>query len=569
MDEPTFDLDNPSDYKRLRDLVAPTLARYEQTGPPSARLEAGSRDDVPSKVPSTLLPSRYGDLSKWTPAEQQYNDDMRNLLIDAESRPFASAAQRTAAMVDVMLRHPTVFAASRRVDGLLTEDKGLAGSPKYVLRTSLPWIFDWRLIYDSAALPGHASMGTNLSSVLDRKDESHLQATFVDPGDVGKTDGGKEHPLSRIIGKLDTVLQTRSLIQQQMSKGLPQNSQPSKKRHLENRYILNLRRHLGQNNSTLAQGGVPGKFAGTIAKCKTDQSRKCKQEILSNSIDIQIVLGELIAETKGREVAMQLMSFVRASVEDKWSAAYSDAYEVELVMRAEKASAKIKALLGDDLQTANATHEIPESTRPSSVLLKSFVGQVVVSMEPAAQTQLATYATAASRASSDRAPGDEERPNESPRNGAEPAASTSKIPLHGYTHDTQPSTPPGNSMIGHPSSARTKGDVMFYLELEGSADYPQQLRFIEHHDRDQFFQGVSKMFKGRDVKSVTVTISSLPTSSAPDAPDLSYRTWKYNVGRGDAGISAWAVLRSDLVKILHGPQKSYETVVVKALVYWR
>lgn len=428
--------------------------------------------------------------------------------------------------------------------------------------------FVWRLTYDST-LPGHVSANTKSSSVLDRKDENNHQATSVAPGNVGKNDGDKGHALSQIIRELDTVLKTRSLIQQQMSKGLPQNSQPSKNRHLENRYILNLRRHLGQNNSTLAQGGVPGKFAGTIVKCKTDQSRKCKQEILSNSIGCQIVLGELIAATQGREVAMELMSFVRASERDKWSAAHSDAYEVELVMHAERVSAKIKAMLGGNLQALNATHRISEGTRPSSVLMKSFVGQVDVSMEPAAQTQLVTYATAASRASSDRAPGDDERPNESPRNGAEPAASTSKIALHGYTHDTQPSIPPGNSMAGHPSSARTKGDVMFYLELEGSADYPQQLRFIEHHDRDQFFQGVSKMFKGRDVKSVTVTISSLPTSSAPDAPDLSYRTWKYNVGRRDAGISAWAVLRSDLVKILHGPQKSYETVVVKALVYWR
>jgi hypothetical protein len=140
MDEPTFDLDNPGDYKRLRDVVAPSLARYEQTGPPSARLEAESRDDVPNEVPSTLLPSRYGYPSTWTPAEQQYNDDMRKFLVDAELRPFASATQRTAAMIDVMLRHPTVFDASRRVNRLSTENKRLLGSPKYVLRTSLPRI---------------------------------------------------------------------------------------------------------------------------------------------------------------------------------------------------------------------------------------------------------------------------------------------------------------------------------------------------------------------------------------------------------------------------------------------
>jgi hypothetical protein len=412
-------------------------------------------------------------------------------------------------------------------------------------------------------------VNTKSSSVLDRKGENHRQAMSVDPGDFDNTDGDKEHTLSQIIRKLDSVLELRSLIQKRMSEGLPRNSHTSKKRHLENHYILNLRRHLGQNNSTLAQGGVPGKFAGTIVKCKTDQSRKCKQEILSNSIDIQVILGELIDETKGREVAMELMSFVRASEKDKWSAAHSDAYEVELVMHAEKASAKNKALLGGDLRNVNATHGIPEITRPSSVLLKSFVGQAGVSMEPAAQAQLLACATEASRASSDRDPSNNERPDESPRDGTEPADGTSKTPLHGYTHDTQPSTPPENSMAGHPFSARTKGDVMFYLELEGSADYPQRLKFMEHYDRDKFFQGVSEAFKGKDVRSVTVTISSLPASHGPDAPDVSYRTWKYNIGRGHSGISAWAVLRSDLVKIVHGPQKSYETVVVKALVYWR
>lgn len=137
MDEPTFDLDHPGDYKGLRDLVAPSLVRYEQTGPPSARLEADASDNVSRKVPSAVLPSKYGDPSTWTQALQQYNDDMGKLLVDAEFRFFASAAQRTAAMVDVMLRHPTVFDPSRRVDGLSTEDKRSGDSPRYVMGTPL------------------------------------------------------------------------------------------------------------------------------------------------------------------------------------------------------------------------------------------------------------------------------------------------------------------------------------------------------------------------------------------------------------------------------------------------
>lgn len=92
-------------------------------------------------MPSTLLPSRYGDPPTWTQVEQQYNDDMRKLLVDAESRPFASAAQRTAAMIDVMLRYPAVFDERRRVDGLSNEDKGLVDSSKYVSRTSFDRMF--------------------------------------------------------------------------------------------------------------------------------------------------------------------------------------------------------------------------------------------------------------------------------------------------------------------------------------------------------------------------------------------------------------------------------------------
>jgi hypothetical protein len=532
----TFDLDNPSDYKRLRDLVAPSLARYEQTGPPSARLEAGSGDDVPSRVPSTLLPSRYGDPSTWTQGVQQYNDDMRKLLVDARSRPFASAAQRTAAMIDVMLRHPAVFDPSRRVDSLSTED------------TNIP-------------------ANTNLYSAIDRKGENHREESSIDSGTVSKTKVDKEHTLSQIIRELDTALEKRTLVEKEMSDDLPRTPHTSKNRHPENRYIFKMRQHLGQNNSILAQGGIPGKFAGAIVKCKTDRARRCKQEILSNSIDIQIVLGELIAHTKGREVVTELKSFVRASEKDKWLAAYSDAYGVELVTHAKKASAKIKAVLGEDLQASNANHGIPESTRSSNKIPK-LIGQASPSTDPAARANLVTCATKALSAPSVRLPGDE-KATESPRNGTESADSTSRNPLHGYTNDIHHSTAPESSRAGEQTSTKTKGDVMFYLELEGSADYPQQLKFMEHHDRDQFFQGVSKVFKGKDVKSVTVTISSLPTSNAPDGPDVSYRTWKYHIGRGDFGVSAWAVLRSDLVKILHGPQKSYETVVVKALVYWR
>lgn len=132
MDYVTLDADNPDDYKRMRDLIAPSLARYEQSGPPSVRLEVGPRGDVQSNVPSIVLPSKYGDQSTWTQAEKEYNENMRKLLSDAELRPFASAAQRTAAMLDVMLCHPAVFSSDHRAVCPLTEDTNMADSPRYV-----------------------------------------------------------------------------------------------------------------------------------------------------------------------------------------------------------------------------------------------------------------------------------------------------------------------------------------------------------------------------------------------------------------------------------------------------
>jgi hypothetical protein len=95
------------------------------------------------------------------------------------------------------------------------------------------------------------------------------------------------------------------------------------------------------------------------------------------------------------------------------------------------------------------------------------------------------------------------------------------------------------------------------------------MQFMEHHDRDQFFERIAKVFKGKVPKSVTVTIRLQPKSNASDAADGSWRTWKYNVGKGSLGISAWAELRSNLIGLSQGTQGSCETVVVKALVYWR
>ena len=88
---------------------------------------------VPSKVPALLLSSRCGDKSTWTQAQKDYNDDLRSLLIAAKLRPFASAAQPTAALVDVMLRHPAVFHSTHDDFEPPAEDGDMAELAEYVL----------------------------------------------------------------------------------------------------------------------------------------------------------------------------------------------------------------------------------------------------------------------------------------------------------------------------------------------------------------------------------------------------------------------------------------------------
>lgn len=404
-------------------------------------------------------------------------------------------------------------------------------------------------------------------TAINRKGKGHSEASRIDPATAGITDGGDKHTLSQIIRRLDIVLNARSSIQKRMSQGLPRNPTVSGKKQLEHIYTRNLRKHLGENNSALARGGQPKRYAGKVDRCETEEARKYKQELLSTSIDIQIVLGELIGETKGKDVVIELMLFAKASVDSTWSAEHSNTYEVELARSAKKASKEIQMLFGGHLQTPNATYETPESKRPHITPLQSSFGQTNLPTGAAARTQSDTRATQAPSAPYVR-PSVEGTPDESLGHGTEPADICSKHPLHAYKDHTQHSIAPGSSLTGQSSSVETKSNVMLNLELQGSEDRPQLMQFMEHHDRDQFFQSISKAFKGKDVKSVTVTISSVPTSNdpdAPDAPDVSWRTWKYNVGKGDSGVSTWAVLRSDLVKT----QKSYETVVVKALVYWR
>lgn len=112
------------------------------------------------------------------------------------------------------------------------------------------------------------------------------------------SDNDVKRKLLRIIEELDNILERRSSIQRQASGDFVQFSH-SNTRDAENHYSRHLRQHVGKNNSNLASGQKAAKFTGDVAKCKTHHRRKYIQETLLNSIDIQIVLGDLIVASKG------------------------------------------------------------------------------------------------------------------------------------------------------------------------------------------------------------------------------------------------------------------------------
>ncbi|KAM0700207.1 hypothetical protein Q7P35_011927 [Cladosporium inversicolor] len=261
MKDRTFDLDDPSDYKRLRDLIAPALSRYEQNGPPSARLEVVSRGDVPSKVPSRLIPSKYGDPSTWTQAEKHYNEDKRNLLVDAELRPFANAAQRTAAMVEVMLRHPDVFHPNRGVIRSLTGNNKAADSTG----TSLVNII---MNAENDKLSSTADEKRNIVEGYKHcEEEEHCEERLINPVKESKSDdksdGDDTSKLLRIVHELDTLLEQRLVIQKSIPSKPTNGADNSKTRKAENHYSRHLRQHIGKNNGSLAKRRKAKKFLGT------------------------------------------------------------------------------------------------------------------------------------------------------------------------------------------------------------------------------------------------------------------------------------------------------------------
>jgi hypothetical protein len=108
------------------------------------------------------------------------------------------------------------------------------------------------------------------------------------------------------------------------------------RRRAENRYIYELRRRLKNNNTTLAQGQDPFRFAGKETNCETPGPRKDRQGSLLRSIDFQIRLNDVedALEVNDPPMATVLQGFWRSSANATWSADQSDRHEKKLEERA-------------------------------------------------------------------------------------------------------------------------------------------------------------------------------------------------------------------------------------------
>ena len=317
-----------------------------------------------------------------------------------------------------------------------------------------------------------------------REEEDHRRGRPInptlDPND--KNDCDNKQKLVQIIKQLDTLLEERLLIRKPVP-GKPTNGlEDNFTKQAENHYSRNLRQHVGTNNSNLARGRKATKYTGMVAKCQTHQLRQYIQETLLNSIDVQISLGELITETKDRDVAIGLTKFMKANVNQAWLAAHSDSYEAGLLMHAQKASETVKSLLDCYVQTPSATDGTLGSATRSNTLLKPSFGQTSMSPGPPTQTHFGNCFTKTSRTSSVPISADK-GDDKSPENETEPVSSSITEPFRLFTDNVQHSTTPRSPTDGQPVSIRTKPDIMFNLELEGSHGYAKPMHFMEHHSQ--------------------------------------------------------------------------------------
>jgi hypothetical protein len=108
------------------------------------------------------------------------------------------------------------------------------------------------------------------------------------------------------------------------------------RRRAENRYIYELRRRLKNNNTALAQGQDPFRFAGKETNYETPGPRKDRQASLLRSIDFQVRLNDVgdALEVNDPHMAAALQGFWRSSANATWSADQSDRYEKKLEERA-------------------------------------------------------------------------------------------------------------------------------------------------------------------------------------------------------------------------------------------
>jgi hypothetical protein len=121
-----FDKSNPNDYKSLRGLIAPSLAGVELDFE-SASSTSKACGKSSSRVPQVILPREFGDPSTWTQAEKGFNTELKSRLEEYESCPPRSKAERTAAMVDIILGHPSVsFYGHDRVESAESNNEDTA-----------------------------------------------------------------------------------------------------------------------------------------------------------------------------------------------------------------------------------------------------------------------------------------------------------------------------------------------------------------------------------------------------------------------------------------------------------
>jgi uncharacterized Zn-finger protein len=129
MSNHSFEIFDPKDYKRLLDLIAPSLAGIARNRLPSAEARPMIAIER-SELPQTVLPPDFGHPRTWLPAKNNPTEVVRALPGEADFIPLESATQCTVALVQVMLKYPSVWCGDLVQDGVQPSIEPLAGPKK-------------------------------------------------------------------------------------------------------------------------------------------------------------------------------------------------------------------------------------------------------------------------------------------------------------------------------------------------------------------------------------------------------------------------------------------------------